>query len=45
MIYSRFKSSGPKATATVFIQPDGFGSEQQSLEYAKGLALLALKRL
>jgi len=40
-----FKSSGPKATATVFIQPDGFGSEQQSLEYAKGLALRALKRL
>jgi len=39
-----FKSDAEGATHTVIIQPDGFGSEQQSLEYAQALARRALDR-
>ncbi|MFC1720038.1 hypothetical protein ACFL00_02740 [Pseudomonadota bacterium] len=39
-----FKSDAAGATRTVIFQPDGFGSEQQSLEYAQALARRALDR-
>jgi hypothetical protein len=40
-----FKADGAKATTVISLHPDGVGTEQQSLEYARALAARALKRL